>query len=175
TGQPHSDAPLADHLIVEIHWSLMPFLAKSAPPFIHAMFGYFDTRRWWHVDHFPQASQTDASQTQVAVRTRHDPMFHDLCRHGSWTSAIVLGLAFLLWLLLFGLGLFRIGFDKRWRRRFLFFQLFNPSKGQTQELLRLFESLSQFLIFLSQLGRVFFCHVLSLSERSSLNSIQKNR
>src|SRR5260370_37955330 len=86
---------------------------------------------------------------------------------------IVPSLSFLALLLFFLWWFFHIGFDKRWRRRFLVFQLFDPKKGNTQQFLCLLECFTQFLVFLPQLGRFFFSHRLSLSERSSLNNIHK--
>src|SRR5207302_3431846 len=102
--------------------------------------------------------------------TLHDPMFHDLRGHCSFPSTIILGFALLAWLVLLSGRLFHIGFDERWRRRFLFFHLFDPSQSDTKPFLRLFQCLTQFLVLFSQLGRFFFCHDPSLSERSSLNS-----
>src|SRR5437660_7634822 len=104
--------------------------------------------------------------------TLHDPMFHDLRGHCSFPSTIILGFALLAWLVLLSGRLFHIGFDERWRRRFLFFHLFDPSQSDTKPFLRLFQCLTQFLVLFSQLGRFFFCHDPSLSERSSLNSYQ---
>src|SRR2546423_14673662 len=105
--------------------------------------------------------------------TLHDPMFHDLRGHCSFPSTIILGFALLAWLFLLSSRLFHIGFDERWRRRFLFFHLFDPSQSDTKPFLRLFQCLTQFLVLFSQLGRFFFCHDPSLSERSSLNSYPK--
>src|SRR2546421_6946339 len=102
--------------------------------------------------------------------TLHDPMFHDLRGHCSFPSTIILGFALLAWLVLLSGRLFHLGFDERWRRRFLFFHLFDPSQSDTKPFLRLFQCLTQFLVLFSQLGRFFFCHDPSLSERSSLNS-----
>src|SRR5437870_4602208 len=107
--------------------------------------------------------------------TLHDPMFHDLRGHCSFPSTIILGFALLAWLVLLSGRLFHIGFDERWRRRFLFFHLFDPSQSDTKPFLRLFQCLTQFLVLFSQLGRFFFCHDPSLSERSSLNSYDKGR
>ena len=97
-------------------------------------------------------------------------MFDDVCRHGSATRPIVLGLALLARLFLFGGWLLHLGFDKRRWRRFLLFQFFDPSEGDTQQFLRLLQCFTQFLVFLPQVDRFFFCHALSLSEWSSLNS-----
>src|SRR2546421_8576596 len=105
--------------------------------------------------------------------TLHDPMFHDLRGHCSFPSTIILGFALLAWLFLLSGRLFHIGFDERWRRRFLFFHLFDPSQSDTKPFLRLFQCLTQFLVLFSQLGRFFFCHDPSLSERSSLNSYEE--
>src|SRR5947209_19114299 len=102
--------------------------------------------------------------------TLHHPMFHDLRGHCSFPSTIILGFALLAWLFLLSGRLFHLGFDERWRRRFLFFHLFDPSQSDTKPFLRLFQCLTQFLVLFSQLGRFFFCHDPSLSERSSLNS-----
>src|SRR5437588_12960946 len=102
--------------------------------------------------------------------TLHHPMFHDLRGHCSFPSTIILGFALLAWLVLLSGRLFHLGFDERWRRRFLFFHLFDPSQSDTKPFLRLFQCLTQFLVLFSQLGRFFFCHDPSLSERSSLNS-----
>src|SRR5881398_240713 len=104
--------------------------------------------------------------------TLHDPMFHDLRGHCSFPSTIILGFALLAWLVLLSCRLFHLGFDERWRRRFLFFHLFDPSQSDTKPFLRLFQCLTQFLVLFSQLGRFFFCHDPSLSERSSLNSYE---
>src|SRR5947209_18220976 len=90
--------------------------------------------------------------------TLHDPMFHDLRGHCSFPSTIILGFALLAWLVLLSGRLFHIGFDERWRRRFLFFHLFDPSQSDTKPFLRLFQCLTQFLVLFSQLGRFFFCH-----------------
>src|SRR5436309_152576 len=100
-------------------------------------------------------------------------MFHDLRGHCSFPSTIILGFALLAWLVLLSGRLFHIGFDERWRRRFLFFHLFDPSQSDTKPFLRLFQCLTQFLVLFSQLGRFFFCHDPSLSERSSLNSYER--
>src|SRR5438309_919580 len=104
--------------------------------------------------------------------TLHDPMFLDLRGHCSFPSTIILGFALLAWLVLWSGRLFHLGFDERWRRRFLFFHLFDPSQSDTKPFLRLFQCLTQFLVLFSQLGRFFFCHDPSLSERSSLNSYE---
>src|SRR4051794_11774357 len=106
----------------------------------------------------------------MTIWTLHDPMVHDLRGHRSFPSTIILGFALLAWLFLLRGRLFHIGFDKRWRRRLLFFQLLDPSQSDTKQFLRLFQCLTQFLVLFSQLDRFFFYHDPSLSERSSLNS-----
>jgi hypothetical protein len=60
----------------------------------------------------------------MTVWALHDPMLHDLGRHGSAAGTIVLRVPFLAGLLFFDSRHFHIRFDKRWRGRFLFFQFF---------------------------------------------------
>lgn len=88
----------------------------------------------------------------------------------SFPRTMILGFALLARLFLWRGRLFYIGFDKRWRRRFLFFQLFDPPQSDSKPFLRLLQGLTQFLLLFSQLGRFFFRHVPSLLERSSLNT-----
>src|SRR2546428_3497734 len=80
------------------------------------MVRHFDPRRR-DIDHFPQASQADASQAQVTVWAKDEPMLHDLRRHGSLTRAVMLCLTLLARFFLFSLRLLRIGLDETRRRR----------------------------------------------------------
>jgi len=123
-----------------------------------------------NIDHFSATSQADATQAQITIRAHRQMMFDDLRGQSPATRSIVLGFALFARLFLFGGWLLHIGFDKSRRRCFLLFQFFDPSKGDTQQFLCLLQCFTQFLVFLPQLHRFFFCHGLSLSERSSLNS-----
>src|SRR5260370_33853246 len=170
-GQSHANAPLPKHLAVQIDRRFVPFLTACAPAFENAMFGDLYRGWWGNIDHFSAPSQTDTTQAQITIRTHRQMMFHDVRGHGSATGPIVLGLALLARLVLFCGWLWHIRFHESWRRRFLLLQFFDPRKGDTQQFLRLLQCFTQFLVFLPQLERFFFCHGLSLSERSSLNSI----
>src|SRR6266513_2485238 len=171
-GQSHANAPLPKHFGVQIDWRFVPFLTSCAPAFENAMFGDLHRGWWGNIDHFAGTSQADATQTQIAIRAHQQMMLHDLRGQPSTTCPIVLGLALLARLLLFDGGLSHIRFYEGRRRRFLLFQFFDPSQGNMQQFLRLLQRFTQFLVFFSQLERFFFCHGLSLSERSSLNSIR---
>ncbi len=100
----------------------------------------------------------------------------DLRRRAAGAAMVVPSLSFLPLLLFFRLRFFHFGFDKRWQRRFLVVQLFDPQQGDTKQFLRLLQSFTQFLIFFPKVGRFFCCHChgLSLPERSSLNSYVKH-
>src|ERR1700676_976675 len=105
------------------------------------------------------------------------PMLHDLRGHRSATTMIVRRRTFLPLLLFFLWWFFHIGFDKRWRRRFQLFQLFDSQEGGTEQFLRLLEGFTQFLVFFLKVERFFFCHrhALSLPEWSSLNNYRITR
>ena len=74
---------------------------------------------------------------RLTVRTRHDPMFHDLGGYRSLSRTIVLGLALFARLLLLGFRLLLIGLDEAGHWRFLFLQLRDLCLGLLQLLLRL--------------------------------------
>src|SRR5947209_16661837 len=100
-------------------------------------------------------------------------MFHDLGGQSARSPSILLGIPLFAGFRLLLKRLFRVRFDEGWRGRFLLFQLVDPSKGDTQQVLRLFQRFTQVLVFLLQLEDLFFCHTLSVSERSSLNSFKE--
>jgi len=118
---------------MQIDRRFVPFLTSCAPAFENAMFG--DLHQGWggHIDHFSATSQADPTQTQITIWAYCQVMFDDVCRHASTTRPIMLALALLARRFLFGGWLLHIGFDKRRWRRFLLFQFFDPSEGDTQQ------------------------------------------
>src|SRR2546430_3844817 len=115
----------------------MPFLTVCTPPFVHAMLGDFHGWRGWNVNDLAAASETDPSQTQVAIGAGDNPMFHDLGGHGAPTCMVVIGLALFSWLALLLLRLLLIRLDEGRRGRFLFFLIFGARLGLLLLLLRL--------------------------------------
>lgn len=142
----------------------------GTPPFKDAMFADLHGWRWRNINDFSTPSQTDATQAQITLWAHREVMVDDVGGHGSATRPIVPGLALLARRFLFSSWLFDLRFHEGWRR-FLLFQFFNPPKGDTQQFLHLLQCFTQVLVFLAQVPRFFFCHALSLSERSSLNCI----
>lgn len=63
TGQPHSDASLTEHLLMEIDRGLVPFVAPATPPLVDPLFPHLNW--WWrgNTNDFSATCQTDASQT----------------------------------------------------------------------------------------------------------------
>src|ERR1700694_2234206 len=160
----HSQSSLSQNLLLQVDRSFVPFLAPRTPAFEHAMVGDFYGRWGRNIDHFSHTSQTDPSQAQMAVWTRNDAMFHYLGGLRSSTSMVMLRITLFSYGFLFGSFLFHIGFDKGWRRCFLFFQFFNPSQSDTQQILCLLQRFAQFLVFLPKVSYFFLvCHSLSLS------------
>src|SRR2546430_9416431 len=104
----------------------MPFLTVCTPPFVHAMLGDFHGWRGWNVNDLAAASETDPSQTQVAIGAGDNPMFHDLGGHGASTCMVVVGLALFSRLALLLLRLLLIRLDEGRRGRFLFFYFPGP-------------------------------------------------
>src|SRR5258708_7969678 len=157
----------------------MPFLALSTPAFENSMVGDFYGRRGRHIDHLSHSRQTDPSQSQLAIGTGHDPMLHDLRRRATGTTMVVFGSTFLPLLLFFRFWLFHVRFDKLRRRRLLLFQFLDADQSLAQIFPHLaqlsqglVEGFSQRLVFRSKVSDFFLlCHGLSLSERSSVNSI----
>src|SRR5947209_2429951 len=99
----------------------MPFLTVRAPPLVNPMLGHFHCWRWRNIENLAAASQTDPSQTQVAIGTGDDAMFHNLGRDPSPTRMVVVGLTLFSRLVLFVLQLLLIRLDEGRRGRFLLF------------------------------------------------------
>jgi hypothetical protein len=188
--QSHSDPSLAYHLLVEIHRGFVPALTARTPAFVDPMFRY---REWWrlrHINDLARAGQTDATETQMAVRAREQPMLHDLGWRRAWPPTIMLGVTLFASLLLLFLRFFRVRFDEgRWGC----FQLLqfldalvspHQLRGEglifglhgAQLLLILAFPLQYLTKVLFQLCDLFFlCHGLSISDKGHSEQFQQQQ
>src|SRR5579875_476060 len=145
-GQTNPDAPLPQYLFVQINRSLVPALTLRTAAFEDAMMDHLHWLGLSKLDHFSHPCQADASQSQMALGTGEQAMFHDLGWHAASPSPIVLCLSFLSRLFLFCRAFLHILFDE-FRRFALLFQFLNASQRLAQGFLHLAEFFSQLLIF----------------------------
>src|SRR5579871_5459844 len=113
---------------------------------------------------------------QVAIWTLHDPMFFYLSRSSTLSATVEARLTLLARLFsFFGWRLFLVRFHESWWLRFLLFQFLDAFVGRSQlplESLYLLQGLGELLF--QTLYAFVCCHILSVSERSSLNSIRSS-
>src|SRR6266536_2160075 len=77
TGEPHANAPLAYHLLLHIHRSLMPFLTSCTPTLVDLMMAHL--HRCWrgNINDLSHTRKADAPQTQSTGWAIHYTMFDD--------------------------------------------------------------------------------------------------
>src|ERR1700676_5636943 len=65
TGEPHANAPLAYHVLIHIHRSLMPFLTSCTPALGDLMMNHLNRCRRGNINDLSYTSKADAPQTQI--------------------------------------------------------------------------------------------------------------